>query len=58
MNEKQSGNGNRTYIVNHPVDDQPKHITEEQIKQIRFILETPIETDEDYEELGRDCRDD
>lgn len=56
--EKSSANGRHQFIINRLVDEQPELISEAQLALIKFIMETPVENDEDLAELGRDCGDD
>ena len=42
------------FIVNHDITDQPELINERQIEDIRYVLEAPLETDQDLEDLGRE----
>jgi hypothetical protein len=57
MDEKQSANGQKNFMINHPVDEQPELISERAIEDIKFVLERdePL-TDEDLEELGREYK--
>ncbi|HEX8396393.1 MAG TPA: hypothetical protein VF644_03035 [Pyrinomonadaceae bacterium] len=52
--EKPSSNGKQMFIVNHDVADQPELINEREIEDIRYALESPLETDQDLEDLGRE----
>lgn len=55
--EKQSANGDKNYMINPLVDEQPQLISERAIEDIKFVIERdePLD-DEDLKELGREYR--
>lgn len=55
VNHLLGANGDQHYIVNPDVRAlPPETINQRQLRDIKHALETPIESDEDLKELGRE----